>query len=65
VHDTVDFPLESLDMRQYVIELKDEKDPVYYDLYAVSNHMGDLGGGHYTAFCKNAVNKQWYSFDDN
>ena len=21
-----------------------------YDLYAVSNHFGGLGGGHYTAF---------------
>ena len=25
-----------------------------YDLYAVSNHFGGLGGGHYTAYCKNA-----------
>lgn len=27
------------------------KDSVY-DLYAVSNHYGNLGGGHYTACCK-------------
>lgn len=35
-----------------------------YDLYAVSNHFGGLGGGHYTAFCKNPDNGKWYDFDD-
>ncbi len=35
-----------------------------YDLYAVSNHMGGLGGGHYTAYAKNLNDGQWYLFDD-
>lgn len=35
-----------------------------YDLYAVSNHYGGLGGGHYTAFCRNAEDGNWYEFDD-
>ncbi|XP_052816760.1 ubiquitin carboxyl-terminal hydrolase 31-like [Mya arenaria] len=35
-----------------------------YDLYAVSNHYGNMSGGHYTAYCKNPVNMQWYEFDD-
>ena len=26
-------------------------EPVLYDLYGVANHMGALGGGHYTASC--------------
>jgi len=34
-----------------------------YDLYAVSNHYGSLGGGHYTAFCKQR-DGQWFEFDD-
>jgi ubiquitin carboxyl-terminal hydrolase 4/11/15 len=29
-----------------------------YELYAISNHFGGLGGGHYTAFGKN--NGEWY-----
>ncbi|VDM33160.1 unnamed protein product [Hydatigera taeniaeformis] len=33
-----------------------------YDLVAVSNHMGFVGGGHYTAYAKNG--KTWYSFND-
>jgi ubiquitin C-terminal hydrolase len=34
--------------------------PPIYDLYAVSLHSGGLGGGHYTAVCKNPVNNKWY-----
>ncbi|CAD8095772.1 unnamed protein product [Paramecium primaurelia] len=40
----------------------DEK--LLYDLFAVSNHFGGMGGGHYTAFGKNHLNGNWYSFDD-
>ena len=39
-------------------------DEPVYDLYAVDNHFGGLGGGHYTAFAKNPVNGLWYNFDD-
>ncbi|KAM4594287.1 ubiquitin carboxyl-terminal hydrolase 43a [Fundulus diaphanus] len=35
-----------------------------YDLYAVCNHHGGLHGGHYTAYCRNSVDGQWYSYDD-
>lgn len=33
-----------------------------YDLYAISNHYGGLGGGHYTAYAKNGG--KWYEFND-
>ncbi|XP_032899902.1 ubiquitin carboxyl-terminal hydrolase 43 isoform X1 [Amblyraja radiata] len=35
-----------------------------YDLYAVCNHHGGMQGGHYTAFCRNSVDGQWYGYDD-
>ncbi|KAJ0050662.1 hypothetical protein NL108_005044, partial [Boleophthalmus pectinirostris] len=35
-----------------------------YDLYAVCNHHGGMHGGHYTAYCRNSVDGQWYSYDD-
>ncbi|CAM5097379.1 unnamed protein product [Natator depressus] len=35
-----------------------------YDLYAVCNHHGSMQGGHYTAYCRNALDGRWYSYDD-
>jgi ubiquitin carboxyl-terminal hydrolase 8 len=58
----IDFPLEGLDMRPYVIGY--DKNKYIYDCYAVCNHSGNMGGGHYTAYVKNA-NGKWYHFNDN
>ncbi|XP_053321110.1 ubiquitin carboxyl-terminal hydrolase 8 [Spea bombifrons] len=57
----VDFPLESLDLSQYIIGPKTYKK---YNLFGVSNHYGGLDGGHYTAYCKNGLKQRWYKFDD-
>ncbi|KAL1129781.1 hypothetical protein AAG570_012725, partial [Ranatra chinensis] len=59
----VEFPLTGLSMSEYVIN--SEQPPITYDLVGVCNHYGSLGGGHYTAYCKNKELNQWYSFDDN
>uniref|UniRef100_A0A672GIN6 Ubiquitin carboxyl-terminal hydrolase n=1 Tax=Salarias fasciatus TaxID=181472 RepID=A0A672GIN6_SALFA len=59
---SVDFPLDSLDLAQYVIGPK--QNLKRYSLYGVSNHYGGLDGGHYTAYCKNALKQRWYKFDD-
>jgi len=42
--------------------LSKQEIPSIYDLYAVSNHSGSLGGGHYTAYTK--VNDSWFCFND-
>jgi len=46
----VNFPIHNLDLTKYV-KSKDGESYVY-NLYAISNHYGGLGGGHYTAYCK-------------
>uniref|UniRef100_A0A4W5JCJ3 ubiquitinyl hydrolase 1 n=1 Tax=Hucho hucho TaxID=62062 RepID=A0A4W5JCJ3_9TELE len=58
----IDFPMENLDLTQYVIGPKQRLKK--YNLFAVSNHYGGLNGGYYTAFCKNAIKQQWYKFED-
>jgi len=57
----VSFPLENLDLHEYVIGYK--KESYIYDLYGICNHSGLSQGGHYTAFIKNA-NGKWYHFND-
>ncbi|XP_065058789.1 ubiquitin carboxyl-terminal hydrolase 15-like [Rhopilema esculentum] len=58
----VDFPIRDLNLTPYVIDK--EHPPAVYDLHAVSNHYGGMGGGHYTAYCKNFYDGKWYYFDD-
>uniref|UniRef100_A0A8C5H0W1 Ubiquitin carboxyl-terminal hydrolase n=1 Tax=Gouania willdenowi TaxID=441366 RepID=A0A8C5H0W1_GOUWI len=59
----VDFPIKDLNMSKFVCDPK--AGPYIYDLIAVSNHYGGMGGGHYTAYGKNKVDDKWYHFDDN
>lgn len=35
-----------------------------YSLFAVVNHYGNMGFGHYTAYAKNHVQDSWHYFDD-
>ena len=57
----VDFPLENLDMGKYMCG--PDKDFLKYDLFAVSQHYGGMGSGHYIAACKN-LDGRWYRYDD-
>jgi len=59
----IDCPLRDLDLSQFVLNPA-EKSKAKYDLIAVSNHMGGLGGGHYTAHAKNINDRKWHTFDD-
>ena len=58
--DNVDFPINDLDMKDLMIG--PDKEHSVYDLFAVSQHYGSTGFGHYTAVCKN--NGEWFSYDD-
>ncbi|XP_059175992.1 ubiquitin carboxyl-terminal hydrolase 20-like [Physella acuta] len=69
----ISFPLEGLDMEPYlyrgnISESKFHKackdEVTLYDLVAIICHHGTAGGGHYTAYCLNHLNEQWYEFDD-
>ncbi|KAI5120377.1 hypothetical protein M0805_006899 [Coniferiporia weirii] len=44
--------------------LSDVQEPLLYDLFAVDEHLGGLGGGHYRAYAKNHDADKWYHFDD-
>ncbi|WWD20590.1 hypothetical protein CI109_105066 [Kwoniella shandongensis] len=67
------FPVKGLDLTRYVPyrhptgkeDLDDPRTqigPFRYDLYGVSNHMGTLSSGHYTAYVKSS--KGWMYCED-
>jgi ubiquitin carboxyl-terminal hydrolase 4/11/15 len=58
----IDFPLEGLDLTNMFSHWTEGEKPTY-DLYAVSNHYGGLGGGHYTAYTL-SDDGSWCHFDD-
>ena len=59
----INFPLTGFDLTEACLNKEDDEKAVY-DLHAISNHFGGLGGGHYTAYAKNANDGEWYNFDD-
>lgn len=68
IDDKVDFPLNGLDLSDLMtsdgVQHWDEGEEPVYDCYAVSNHYGQLGRGHYTAFTKDFDQDVWNCYDD-
>ena len=61
----VNIPSKDLDLKSYLSPGSPDMNlESKYQLFAVSNHMGGLGGGHYTATARNWVNGKWLSFND-
>ena len=75
----VDFPLEGLDMTPHCADhassngdacgdFVESAVPAEYDLFAVVNHFGRMGFGHYTAYARKwderGLSPEWFYFDD-
>lgn len=60
----IDFPTTGLDMSPFLKGAPPEGKAPVYDLYGVSNHFGGMGGGHYTAYTRSAIDGKWYNCDD-
>ncbi|CAM8972958.1 unnamed protein product [Rhodiola kirilowii] len=58
----VDFPIDNLELSSH-IAYKNGGISTRYMLYAISNHYGSMGGGHYTAYVHHGGHR-WYDFDD-
>lgn len=63
VTDVVTFPLTDWNVGRHVSNNHVPEDLVY-DLFAVDNHYGGMGGGHYTSYVLNSTDNQWYLYDD-
>lgn len=58
----VDFPIDELDMSEFVVS--EQKEKPLYTLYAVAQHAGTLYNGHYRAVCRNRKDDKWYCYND-
>ncbi|KAH9513173.1 Ubiquitin carboxyl-terminal hydrolase 31 [Bulinus truncatus] len=66
----VEFPVDNLDMSGHLSHRMTHgaplrRDEYMYDLLGVSNHYGNMMGGHYTAYCRSPVDGVWREFNDN
>lgn len=57
INSLVHYSITNLNVGQFAIQESDKK--ALYDLFAVSNHMGGMGGGHYTAHCLDEDSGKW------
>jgi len=61
MNDMVSYPLNDLNLSPYVTGYNPQS--YKYELYAVCNHIGNVRGGHYTAFARKSTN-EWVHFND-
>ncbi|VFQ95974.1 unnamed protein product [Cuscuta campestris] len=59
----INFPIHDFDVTKYVAN-KNNSQRQLYELYALTNHYGSMGSGHYTAHIKLLDENRWYNFDD-
>lgn len=65
VDNTVEFPINGLDLTKNVLGPIDPDAPPIFNLFGVSEHSGPTANsGHYTATIRNSVDGQWYRCND-
>ncbi|KAF9178547.1 ubiquitin-specific protease doa4 [Haplosporangium sp. Z 767] len=62
----VQYPIQDLDLTKYLPKRlsNGSAEPAIFDLYAVSNHSGEVSSGHYTACVRGEAPDSWTNFDD-
>ena len=63
IDELVEFPISEFDLTSQIGYPKNDEKYIY-DLIAVDNHYGGIGGGHYTAYAKNFSDGKWYYYND-
>jgi len=61
----VDFALSDLDMSPYLAPgVTTTTSSCNYQLYGVINHSGSAYSGHYNAFCRHPISRNWHEYND-
>ena len=62
INTNIHCPTEGLDLSSYI--LSETQECKIYDLYAVVQHEGSMGFGHYIAYAKSGSSQHWTCFED-
>jgi ubiquitin C-terminal hydrolase len=65
INNTITFPIDGFNINPYMSEYAKKLGDFTYDLFAVTNHIGSMNGGHYFSFVKSLTDNNWYCQNDN
>ena len=60
----ITFPIKEFNINPYMSDYSKKMGDFTYDLIAISNHIGNLNGGHYNSYVKSYSDDNWYCMDD-
>jgi hypothetical protein len=68
LNNTIEYPVTNFDITPYMSscskKVAGQVGNFTYDLIGVSNHIGNMNGGHYYSFIKSVTDGNWYCADD-
>jgi ubiquitin carboxyl-terminal hydrolase 4/11/15 len=68
LNNKIEYPINGFDISPHMStcskKVSENSDGFKYDLIAVSNHIGNMNGGHYYSFIKSVTDGNWYCTDD-
>ncbi len=68
LNNKVEYPVSGFDIAPHMSvcskNVSGNADNFKYDLIGVSNHIGNMNGGHYYSFIKSVTDGNWYCTDD-
>jgi ubiquitin carboxyl-terminal hydrolase 4/11/15 len=68
LNNKIEYPINDFDITPYVSicskNINKNNNNFKYDLISVSNHIGNMNGGHYYSFVKSLIDGNWYCNDD-
>jgi ubiquitin C-terminal hydrolase len=64
IDNVITFPIHDFNINPFMSEYATKLATFTYDLYAITNHIGNMNGGHYYAFVKSLTDNNWYCVND-
>jgi len=64
LNNMIEYPITDFKINDYMSEYSSNMGDFTYDLISVTNHIGNMGGGHYYSYVKSITDGNWYCMDD-